>query len=128
MHMKRGGTISFTTLLLFFGPCFLILSKVYAADPEIPFDNVDFLSPQKTCLITGAGGGLGKEISEQLMRRGHRVILAAKKSRESEVIKFVTDLVGNGVPAYGEHLELDLNSFESVRAAVESLGHEGIKI
>ena len=70
---------------------------------------------RKTALVTGANGGLGREISKELIKSGCKVILSCRPG--SEGMKFCRSMVSE----YGEEtvsiLEMDLSSLESVRQA-----------
>ncbi len=77
-------------------------------------------------LVTGASAGLGEEFARQLSKRGHRLVLAARRLERLEVLAaelgnaraVAIDLSGPGaaaalmadVKAAGEHVELLVNN------------------
>ncbi len=73
----------------------------------------------KTVVLTGATGGLGKEICLLLARFEANVILAARDKAKTE------DLIAQTKQKYGnfnaKFVELDLNNFSSVDACIERL-------
>jgi NAD(P)-dependent dehydrogenase (short-subunit alcohol dehydrogenase family) len=66
----------------------------------------------KTALVTGATGGIGKEIARGLAKQGIHVLIGA---RNLERGKAVQNEIGGSV------LELDVASFKSIRAAAEKI-------
>lgn len=69
-----------------------------------------------TVLVTGAGRGIGRAITEELIRRGHRVIGTARN---------LVSLEGLDV---AQRLALDVTDDASVRAAFEAAGDVDIVI
>jgi NAD(P)-dependent dehydrogenase (short-subunit alcohol dehydrogenase family) len=65
-------------------------------------------------LVTGAAKGLGRATVHELVRRGHRVIAAARS------LKALDDLAGN---AAIQRLALDVTDDASVRRAQRAVGH-----
>jgi NAD(P)-dependent dehydrogenase (short-subunit alcohol dehydrogenase family) len=65
----------------------------------------------RTWLITGASGGLGRALAEQLLRSGHRVVATARD------VSSVDDLA-SGLPASVMVAALDVTDGASVRSAV----------
>lgn len=80
-------------------------------------DGVDLTG--KTCVITGASAGLGKESARALASTGARVVLAA---RNSEALTEAEQWVHAEVPdARTATVELDLTSLASVRTAAANI-------
>ena len=73
----------------------------------------------KTCVITGASSGLGRESARALTAARAHVILAA---RNSDALAQTTDWIRAEVPgARTSTVELDLTALESVRAAASAI-------
>ncbi|KAI8787826.1 retinol dehydrogenase 13-like [Biomphalaria glabrata] len=71
----------------------------------------------KTIIVTGANGGIGKEIALQLAHRGGKVIMACRDAVEGKkAAEFVRKETEN-MDVY--FMKLDLNSFKSIREFVE---------
>ena len=60
-----------------------------SVDPTIPHRPGDAHRDSRTCIVTGAGRGIGREIALRLSRAGHRVALVA---RSEEQLREVADL------------------------------------
>lgn len=72
-----------------------------------------------TVLVTGATGGIGYFVAEQLAGRGHRVLLAARNPGKARA---ATESIHRHVPAADvEVVRLDLADLASVEAAVARL-------
>ncbi len=69
----------------------------------------------RVALVTGASYGLGRAITEELLRRGARVMLTDVTDR---VAGTADELAGQGLPV--AHAQLDVTRRESVHAAVEA--------
>lgn len=61
-------------------------------DPTVPYRPGDAHPDSRTCVVTGAGRGIGREIALRLSRAGHRVALVA---RSEEQLREVADLCAN---------------------------------
>ncbi|MCV7031261.1 SDR family NAD(P)-dependent oxidoreductase [Mycobacterium sherrisii] len=73
----------------------------------------------KTCVITGASSGLGREAARALATAGAHVILAA---RNQEALSDAAQWVRGEVPdARASTVELDLTALSSVRAAAAAI-------
>ncbi len=76
-----------------------------------------------TSLVTGANTGIGRATTEELARRGGRVILACRSAEKTQlVIDAIAEETGNEAL---EHLPLDLADLTSVRQAVTTLRERG---
>jgi NAD(P)-dependent dehydrogenase (short-subunit alcohol dehydrogenase family) len=82
----------------------------------------------KTCLITGAASGLGKEVAIQLMENGYHVYFAARKNHRDTVSQIIQDARQENVWASGEFVELDLTNLASVKSLTELLVAKQTKI
>lgn len=75
----------------------------------------------KTCVITGASSGLGRESARALAATGAHVVLAA---RNRGALAQTKSWIGAEVPgARATAVQLDLTSLRSVRAAAEAICH-----
>jgi len=74
-------------------------------------------------IVTGANGGIGKEIALGLARKGQRVVMACRNTEAAgKVCREIIAETGNtGVEVW----PLDLASFEKVRAFAESVKKDG---
>jgi NAD(P)-dependent dehydrogenase (short-subunit alcohol dehydrogenase family) len=73
----------------------------------------------KTCAITGASSGLGRESARALAGAGAHVILAA---RDTDALAQTAEWIGSEVPgAQTSMVQLDLTALESVRAAANAI-------
>src|SRR5215475_8231261 len=68
----------------------------------------------KTCLITGANSGIGKETALGLARMGARVVLVCRNQEKGE--RALTDIRRETRSSQLELLVADVSSFSSVRA------------
>jgi NAD(P)-dependent dehydrogenase (short-subunit alcohol dehydrogenase family) len=69
-----------------------------------------------TVLVTGAGRGIGRAITEEFIRRGHRVIGTARNTESLEGLELA------------QRLSLDVTDDASVRAAFEAAGDVDIVV
>src|SRR5689334_16886191 len=75
----------------------------------------------KTALVTGATGGIGKEIARGLASLGAQVIIGARNPQKGAAVR---DELGGSVGL----VALDVASFASIRAAVDALPVETLDI
>ena len=68
----------------------------------------------KTCLVTGANGGIGKETALGLARMGARVVLVARNSQKGE--RAVADIQRETGSTQLDLLLADMSSLASVSA------------
>ena len=79
--------------------------------------------PQSTCLVTGASSGIGSDIARELARRGHGVVLSAR--REDRLRTLAEEISAEGVRA--EAIACDVTDDDSrakLIAKIEELGLE----
>lgn len=81
--------------------------------PEIHTANLQ----GQTFLITGAGGGIGKETAIELAKRGARVVLFARRGNLSEALEDVKKLAQSRSNVSG--YLLDLADLQSIKSCVE---------
>jgi len=74
--------------------------------------NVDMTG--KTCVVTGANSGIGKETALALAKMGARVVLVCRDQQKGEAA--VADIRRDGPSAQRDLLIADMSSFASVRA------------
>lgn len=74
----------------------------------------------KTCVVTGASSGLGRESARAFAAAGARVILAA---RNRETLSEAVQWIASEIPgARTSTVQLDLTALSSVRAAASAIG------
>eukprot|EP00466_Bigelowiella_natans_P003791 jgi/Bigna1/131336/aug1.14_g6044 len=74
----------------------------------------------KTCVITGANTGIGREAALGLAARGARVVLACRDAKKAkDAVSYIKNEVGEG--ALVDAVELDLASLSSVDGFVSEL-------
>src|SRR4051812_19918705 len=81
-------------------------------------------SPSSTCLVTGASSGIGAEIARDLARRGHGVILSAR--REDRLRALADDLAGEDVRV--EVIACDVTDADSRAALIAKLADAGLDV
>lgn len=85
---------------------------------KIPAPTASFSS--KTVIVTGANGGLGKEIAKHIIRLGaSRVILGCRSRTRGNQAKAEIEALMNCDPAIVEVWELDLDSPASIKNFVD---------
>lgn len=77
-------------------------------------------------IVTGANGGIGKEITLGLARRGHRVIMACRNTDAAENVR--QEIIAASGNRCIEVWPLDLTSFEHVRTFAERMRQDGEKV
>lgn len=86
-------------------------------------------SNEGVCIVTGATGGIGRAIVEELMRRGTaNVCLACRNSARAEALAAELRAAFRDSPTRLSCRSLDLESLASVRAFAGGCGADGIKI
>lgn len=81
----------------------------------------------KTALVTGATGGIGREIARGLAKLGASVIVGARDRSKGEAV--VSELSADAkVPGSVSLLVIDVSSIASVRAAAAELGERHAKL
>ena len=83
--------------------------------PQIQTANLE----GQTFLITGAGGGIGKETALELAKRGARVILFARKGNLSEAVADVKKVARSPDNVVG--YLLDLSDLQAIKSCVDEV-------
>ncbi|HPB58157.1 MAG TPA: SDR family NAD(P)-dependent oxidoreductase [Bacteroidales bacterium] len=80
---------------------------------------------RKVAIVTGANGGIGKEITRGLLLAGYEVIMACQNLARSEPVRqeLDTETGGNAIL-----MPLDLGSITSIRAFVEQIESQSLSI
>lgn len=100
------------------GVVFLVSSiNSYMAGQQCPNGN---LINDLVVLITGADGGIGREIVRELSKRGGIVIMCCKNPDNGEAVK--QKIMKSLKKVRIDIRSLDLRSFDSVRQLVKSIG------
>jgi hypothetical protein len=71
----------------------------------------------QTFLITGAGGGIGKETAMELAKRGARVVLFARSGNLAEAVNDVKKVARSPTNVVG--YLLDLSDLQAIKSCVE---------
>jgi hypothetical protein len=106
---------SYIFLLLYFVGVALLM-RYWARGGQYPDIQTANLEGQ-TFLITGAGGGIGKETAIELAKRGARVVLFARRGNLAETISDVKKVARS--PANVVGYLLDLSDLQSIKSCVE---------
>lgn len=80
---------------------------------------------QKVAIVTGANGGIGKEISRGLLLVGYEVIMACRNLTRSEPVRQELATETGGKVTL---MELDLSSVASILAFVEQIESQSLSI
>jgi hypothetical protein len=100
------------------GAVFLVSTiKSYMSGQFCPNGN---LITDHVVLITGADGGIGKEIVRELSKRGGHVIMCCKKLENGEKVK--KQIMKSVKKVRIDIRQLDLRSFDDVRRLAKSIG------
>ena len=76
----------------------------------------------KTCIVTGANGGIGFITAQEFAKRGARVIMACRsKERGEEARKRIMESTGSEKVVV---MELDVSSLKSVRKFAEAVNQQ----
>ncbi|CAF2875653.1 unnamed protein product [Rotaria sp. Silwood2] len=106
---------SYIYLLLYFTAVFLLMRWWARGGQYSDINSVDLEG--QTFLITGAGGGIGKETAIELAKRGARVILFARRGNLAEAVNDVKKAARS--PANIVGYMLDLSDLQSIKSCVE---------
>ncbi len=100
----------------FYFLCVFLLMRWWARGGQYPdIQTVDLQG--QTFLITGAGGGIGKETAIELAKRGARVVLFARRGNLAEAISDVKKVARSPTDVVG--YLLDLSDLQSIKSCVE---------
>jgi len=80
--------------------------------------------PRSTCLVTGASSGIGSEIARELARRGHGVIVSAR--REDRLKTLAEELADHGVRA--EAIACDVTDAGSRASLIAAIAERGLDV
>jgi short-subunit dehydrogenase len=80
--------------------------------------------PSSTCLVTGASSGIGSDIARELARRGHGVIVSAR--REDRLRTLAEELAEEGVRA--EAIACDVTDADSRARLVAQIAERGLEV
>lgn len=93
--------------------------KSYMAGQFCPNGN---LITDLVVLITGADGGIGKEVVRELAKRGGIIIMCCKKTENGEKVK--KQIMKHLTKVRIDIRQLDLRSLENIRGLVKSIGEK----
>ena len=83
--------------------------------PDLQASNLE----GQTFLITGAGGGIGKETAKELAKRGARVVLFARTRNLAQAINDVKQVARSPDQVVG--YAIDLSDLQSIKVCVDEL-------
>ncbi|CAF3729044.1 unnamed protein product [Rotaria socialis] len=106
---------NYVSLLLYFIGVFILMRWLARGGQYLDIEKANLEG--QTFLITGAGGGIGKETAIELVKRGARVILFARVGNLSEAVRDVTRAARS--PANVVGYVLDLSDLRSIKLCVE---------
>ena len=102
------------TVLYFGGTMFLMRWWAKGGQyPQIETANLD----GQTFLITGAGGGIGKETALELAKRGARIVLFARRGNLNQAVEDVKKVARSRSNVVG--YQLDLSDLQAIKSCVE---------
>jgi hypothetical protein len=108
-------SLSFIYILLYF-IAVMLLMRWWARGGQYPDIHTANLEGQ-TFLVTGAGGGIGKETAIELAKRGARVVLFARSGNLAEAVSDVKKVARS--PANVVGYLLDLSDLQSIESCIE---------
>lgn len=91
--------------------------KSYMSGQHCPNGN---LITDSVVLITGADGGIGKEIVKELSKRGGHIIMCCKKLENGEAVR--KQIMKSVKKVRIDIRQLDLRSFDDIRRLAKSIG------
>ncbi|CAF4593689.1 unnamed protein product [Rotaria magnacalcarata] len=106
---------NYACLLLYFIGVFTLMRWLARGGRYLDIEKANLEG--QTFLITGAGGGIGKETAIELAKRGARVILFARVGNLSEAVSDVKKAARS--PANVVGYVLDLSDLRSIKSCVE---------
>ena len=81
--------------------------------------------PESTCLVTGASSGIGADLARSLARRGHGVVLVA---RRVELLERLADELTDAQGIRAEVLSCDLGDADARAQMVERIADLGLTV
>ena len=102
--------------ILLYVAAVMLLMRWWARGGQYPDIQTANLQGQ-TFLVTGAGGGIGKETAKELAKRGARVVLFARRGNLAEAIKDVKSVAQSTGNVSG--YLLDLGDLQSIKSCVD---------
>jgi short-subunit dehydrogenase len=81
-------------------------------------------APKSTCLVTGASSGIGADIARELARRGHGVVVSAR--REDRLQTLAKEIAEEGVRA--EAIACDVTDADSRASLIAKIAELGLDV
>lgn len=99
------------------------LCCTFRAQQQTRFDTsrVSQVSMGKVCLITGGNSGIGFAAAGQLLKAGHKVILACRDAGKAKSAVLALEPAAAASCSSVEYVQLDLASLSSVRTCATDL-------
>ncbi|KAA6379716.1 MAG: putative Retinol dehydrogenase 12 [Streblomastix strix] len=94
--------------------------QIYRMTPDterLLIESIQIPSDENYALITGCTHGIGKQIAQKLAKQNFRVTIACRNFRQAEL--YVDELMETTGNEKIHTIQLDLNSFASIRACAE---------
>lgn len=82
-------------------------------------------APDRTCLVTGASSGIGRELAVQLAQRGHGVTVVARREAK---LKELADELSTRYGVRAEVVAADLTDEDARAAVVDTLAERGLTV
>src|SRR3954453_592 len=99
-------------------------SRLYSGASSLPPVALPPPDPRSPCLVTGASSGIGADIARELARRGHGVIVSAR--REDRLRTLAGELADQGVRA--EAITCDVTDADSRASLIAAIAERGLAV